>query len=90
MKLVELDVRSVEPKHRFELIMGTYDELTEGETLELTVDHDPKCMYYTLLATRGAESFDFDYIESGPERWRVHVRKVGGRVPQAIDADVTC
>lgn len=76
MKLVELDVRSVEPKHRFDLIMGTYDELAEGETMELTVDHDPSCMYYTLRATRGERAFAFDYLESGPERWRVNVRKV--------------
>lgn len=75
MKLVELDVRSVEPKHRFDLIMGTYEELAEGEMLELTVDHDPTCMYYTLKATRGDEAFEFDHLESGPETWRVRVRK---------------
>lgn len=77
MTIIELDVRTVEPKHRFDLIMGTYEDLAEGQTLELTVDHDPTCMYYTLRATRGDETFDFDYLESGPETWRVHVRKAG-------------
>jgi len=43
-----LDVRPVEPKHRFERIMSLYHDLSPGETLELIVDHDPKCMYYTL------------------------------------------
>lgn len=70
-----LDVRSVEPKHRFELIMGAYEALGADQTLELTVDHDPKCMYYTLKATRGDDAFTFEYLEDGPETWRVQVRK---------------
>lgn len=70
-----LDVRAVEPKDRFERIMGAYESLPAGGVLELTVDHDPKCMYYTLRVTRGDESFTFDYLEAGPEAWRVLVRK---------------
>lgn len=68
-----LDVRPVEPKDRFERIMGAYEALSGGEALELTVDHDPKCMYYTLRATRGDDAFSFDYLEAGPETWRVLV-----------------
>lgn len=71
----ELDVRPVEPKHRLETIMGAYDALGGGETLELTVDHDPKCMYYTLEAMRSDDTFTFEYLESGPEIWRVEVHK---------------
>ncbi|MEZ4585407.1 MAG: DUF2249 domain-containing protein [Gemmatimonadales bacterium] len=75
MTVVQLDVRPVEPKHRFELIMGSYDQLPAGDTLELTVDHDPLCMYYTLKATRGDDAFSFHYLTSGPEVWRVQVQK---------------
>lgn len=74
-----LDVRPVEPKHRFERIMGAYEALDPGQTLELTVDHDPKCMYYTLRATRGEEAFHFEYVEDGPVTWRVNVTRRGGR-----------
>jgi uncharacterized protein (DUF2249 family) len=70
-----LDVRPVEPKDRFDLIMGTYEALPAGAAMELIVDHDPTCMYYTLKATRGDEAFDFDYLENGPVDWRVLVRK---------------
>ena len=35
-----LDVRPVEPKHRFDRIMSTYDALAAGSTMELIVDHD--------------------------------------------------
>lgn len=74
---VELDVRPVAPKDRFERIMGTYDALPDGATMELIVDHDPTCMYFTLLSTRGEGTFDFDYLEQGPIDWRVLVRKRG-------------
>ena len=77
---VFLDVRSVEPKHRFDRIMTAYEDLGEAEVLELTVDHDPKCMYYTLQATRGDDAFVFDYLEQGPETWRVRVRKTQAKV----------
>jgi uncharacterized protein (DUF2249 family) len=73
---VYLDIRAVEPKHRFDRIMGTYEQLAAGQSLQLTVDHDPRCMYYTLRATRGDDSFSFDYLENGPETWRVLVTKV--------------
>lgn len=72
-----LDVRPVEPKHRFERIMGAYEALEPGQTLELTVDHDPKCMYYTLRATRGEDAFRFEYLEDGPVTWRVNVTRRG-------------
>jgi uncharacterized protein (DUF2249 family) len=72
---IRLDVRPVEPKERYDRIMGAYERLTAGQLLELTVDHDPKCMYYTLRATRGDAAFTFEYLESGPETWRVEVRK---------------
>lgn len=70
-----LDVRAVEPKHRFRLIMDAYEALAANQTLELTVDHDPKCMYYTLKATRGDDAFSFEYLEEGPDTWRVQVHK---------------
>lgn len=73
MSAVALDVRPVAPKDRFDRIMAAYDGLAATETLELTVDHDPTCMYYTLLATRGEAAFTFDYLERGPETWRVRV-----------------
>lgn len=73
--MTTLDVRGVAPKDRFELIMGTYEALAPGETLDLTVDHDPECMYFTLLGTRGAAAFAFEYLERGPVTWRVLVTK---------------
>jgi uncharacterized protein (DUF2249 family) len=72
---LHLDVRNVAPKDRFGTIMGAYERLPGGSTMELVVDHDPKCMYYTLRAMHGEETFAFDYLEDGPERWRVEVSR---------------
>jgi uncharacterized protein (DUF2249 family) len=70
-----LDVRPVAPPDRYERIMGAYEELGTGGELELTLDHEPTCMYYALQATRGDDAFEFEYLETGPETWRVKVRK---------------
>ncbi len=75
MSGVTVDVRGVEPRLRFDRIMGAYEELEVGQAMELAVDHDPSCMYYTLKATRGDEAFDFHYLQQGPETWRVRVVK---------------
>ncbi len=73
---VDLDVRPVEPRDRLETILGTYRSLSRGATMELTVDHDPSCMYYTLEATEAEGSFTFRKVEDGPEVWRAEVTKL--------------
>ncbi len=83
-KRVVLDVRPVPPKDRFETIMGAYEALEPGQVLDLTVDHDPECMYYTLMATHGGEAFRFDYLLRGPVDWRVEVRKLA---PSSTESD---
>ena len=75
-RMLKLDVRPVEPKDRYDRIIGAYESLGVGQTMELVVDHDPQCMYYTLRATRGDDAFTFEYLERGPETWRVIVGKV--------------
>lgn len=72
---IHLDVRSVEPKHRLEKILGAWNDLGIGDVLFLTVDHDPQCMSYTLMADYGKEAFTFDYLLSGPIDWEVRVTR---------------
>lgn len=73
--VVKVDVRNVEPRFRFDTIMGAFRALGVGEEMDLYVDHDPTCMYYTLKAEYGDDSFAFEYLERGPETWRVLVGK---------------
>jgi uncharacterized protein (DUF2249 family) len=71
----QLDVRTEPPARRHELIFDTYAELTEGTAFVLINDHDPKPLYYQLAAEHTGE-FTWDYLEEGPEVWRVRIGRV--------------
>ncbi len=68
------DVREVPPRDRHPRIFQTFDALETGETFELVNDHDPAPLRYQLLAERDA-NLVWDYLEAGPEVWRVRVGK---------------
>lgn len=69
-----LDVTLLAPKQKHPTIFSRYDELAEGESLTLHNDHDPKPLYYQLLGERG-NTFIWEYLEQGPEWWRVKISK---------------
>lgn len=69
-----LDVREIPPRDRHPLIFRTFDELDAGAFFILVNDHDPKPLYYQFQAERGG-TFTWDYLEQGPERWRVAIGK---------------
>ena len=72
-----VDVRPIPPRQRHPLIFGTFERLGPGEAFELINDHDPKPLYYQFAAERAGE-FTWDYLEQGPERWRVRIGKSDG------------
>jgi uncharacterized protein (DUF2249 family) len=67
-----LDVRTVIPRERHPLIFNTFRNLAVGEAFLLVNDHDPKPLYYQFQAELG-EPFTWDYLESGPEVWKVRI-----------------
>ena len=69
-----LDVRSVLPPQRHPLIFGTFESLHPGEAFELVNDHDPKPLYYQFQFEREGH-FTWDYLEQGPQVWRVRIGK---------------
>lgn len=73
---VELDVREIMPRERHPRIFSTIDALEPGQSLRLINDHDPKPLYYQLMAERAGQ-FDWQYIENGPVVWQVQITKVG-------------
>ncbi|HLS44151.1 MAG TPA: DUF2249 domain-containing protein, partial [Ornithinicoccus sp.] len=46
--------------------------LEPGAAFVLVNDHDPKPLYYQLQAENAGE-FTWDYLEDGPEVWRVRI-----------------
>jgi uncharacterized protein (DUF2249 family) len=67
-----LDVRNIVPRERHPRIFSTYGALAPGEAFELVNDHDPKPLYYQFQAEVGPQ-FDWEYLEQGPETWRVRI-----------------
>jgi regulator of cell morphogenesis and NO signaling len=69
-----LDVTLIEPKMKHPTIFARFDELADGESLTIHNDHDPKPLYYQLLGERG-NIFTWEYLEQGPEWWKVKISK---------------
>ncbi|HEX6498728.1 MAG TPA: DUF2249 domain-containing protein [Micromonosporaceae bacterium] len=73
----ELDVRSEPPARRHDLIFSTYYSLSGGAEFILVNDHDPKPLYYQFAAEH-AGRFTWDYLEQGPEVWKVRIGRTAG------------
>ncbi|MBZ5857417.1 iron-sulfur cluster repair di-iron protein [Flavihumibacter profundi] len=69
-----LNVTLLEPRQKHPTIFVRFDELEEGESLTIHNDHDPKPLYYQLLGERG-NIFTWEYLEQGPEWWKVQITK---------------
>jgi regulator of cell morphogenesis and NO signaling len=69
-----LDVTLIEPRLKHPTIFARFDALNEGESLTIHNDHDPKPLYYQLLGERG-NIFNWEYLEQGPEWWKVKITK---------------
>jgi regulator of cell morphogenesis and NO signaling len=69
-----IDVTVIEPRLKHPTIFASFDELSAGEAILLHNDHDPKPLYYQLLAERG-NTFGWSYLNSGPLVWEVEIRK---------------
>ncbi len=67
-----LDVRAIPHAGRHTQILETFEALAPGAGLELLNDHDPKPLYYQFAAERPG-AFTWDYLETGPEVWRVRI-----------------
>ncbi len=69
-----IDVRTIVPRERHPLIFDTFRGLAPGAAFLLVNDHDPKPLYYQFQAEH-AGTFKWDYLESGPDVWKVRIAK---------------
>ncbi len=68
----EVDVRSLVPAQRHRKIFELVNQLAVGGAFVLVNDHDPKPLYYQLEAEYPRQ-FSWNYLERGPEVWRVEI-----------------
>lgn len=79
-----LDVTLLEPRQKHPTIFQRFDMLEEGQSLTIHNDHDPKPLYYQLLGERGS-TFTWEYLEQGPEWWKVRIsKKVSGQGEETL------
>lgn len=72
-----LDIRPIPPVKRHPLIFERFEGLAPGESFILVNDHDPKPLYYQFAAERTGQ-FTWEYLEQGPEAWRVRIGRQDG------------
>jgi uncharacterized protein (DUF2249 family) len=70
-----IDVRTIRPAERHPMIFGAFEHLQPGEAFVLVNDHDPKPLFYQFKFEREGQ-FSWDYLEQGPEAWRVRIGKI--------------
>jgi uncharacterized protein (DUF2249 family) len=73
----QIDVRPIAPRERHPLIFSTFRNLAAAQSMELINDHDPRPLYYQFQAEMPG-SFSWDYLENGPDTWRVRITKRAG------------
>lgn len=71
----DLDVRVLVPIKRHELLIRLFKELPVADSFIFINDHDPKPLYYQMEA-ESKDPFRWEYLEKGPETWKVRVIKV--------------
>lgn len=67
-----VDVRRIVPRERHPMIFDAFHRLAPNEAFLLVNDHDPKPLYYQFEAEHEGQ-FTWDYLEQGPEAWRVRI-----------------
>jgi uncharacterized protein (DUF2249 family) len=74
---VRVDVRTIPPRDRHPTLFKTFAALGANESMELVNDHDPRPLFYQFQQEAPGQ-FQWQYLESGPEAWRVRITRQGG------------
>lgn len=62
------------PQLKHKVIFETFNSLQPGEAMLLINDHDPVPLRFQFEAMH-PEQFTWEYLEQGPEWFRVHIGK---------------
>lgn len=73
--LPELDVRVIPHAVRHAAIHGVVDSLAPGAAVVIVANHDPLPLLAQIEQRHGA-AIGADYLESGPEVWKLKLERV--------------
>lgn len=74
-----VDAQKLAPFERHARIFEIADALAPGAAFILENTHDPRPLRAQLEALY-PERFSWSYLEQGPARWRIEIRKIEGAV----------
>jgi len=69
-----VNVPDYPPREKHPTIFSTFDELKSGQSMQIINDHDPRPLLYQFMMER-PEQFNWEYLEEGPETWKVAIDK---------------
>lgn len=72
--LPELDVQAIPHAVRHASIFGALESLGKGAGLIISATHDPLPLLAQLQQRHG-DAFTSEYLDRGPERWRILFRR---------------
>ena len=72
----ELDARTIPHAIRHATIFGALDAVAPGRSMVLVAPHDPLPLL-AQVETRYAGAFTAEYLERGPEAWRLSLARRG-------------
>lgn len=78
-----LKVYELEPRKKHSVIFEWFDQLQPSGSFIIENDHDPIPLYYELKAERNGKLGGFDYLEKGPQIWKVQITKSAERMQTA-------
>lgn len=74
MTEIIIDVQKIVPAERHGLIFRNFDGLTEGQSLIIVNDHDPRPLLRQFQETR-PDQFQDEYLQAGPQVWKVKITR---------------
>lgn len=86
---IRIDVRPIVPRDRHTLIFNRFDEIEPGQALQIINDHDPQGLRRQFAEYLNGK-FAWDYLEAGPELWRVRITKLGPVTREEPVAQSSC
>lgn len=84
-----IDVRLVPPPERHPRIFGMLNALPQGAAMLITSDHDPRPLHYHLQS-HFSGLFGWEYLEQGPEVWRVAIERLNEAVASCSETGSNC
>ena len=82
------DITQLKPELKNLRIVEQFDLLQPGQAFIIQNDQDPKPLFYQLIADSG-NVFSWEYLENGPEVWRVMIARLFAARQETIGEIVT-